>query len=270
MNRQLVFSVLLIFLLSSCNEEKDVPNLEPITEFNDSLFERCPESIDTTKNNYHIYNTSSPGEKWWVLSRQYGSCAGERGIFLFNETTSEIEIKIDLPNELSSPHGLTYKNGSLWLVGLGRMADAYQIDPNTGEIIRIWENISGSGIALRGDTIFVAGRGYIDLISQSDESKINTFNVNSNTIEDLTVVGDDIFYVVNGEIDPILKLSMNTQIIDTVALTGISTISTIAFKEDRFYVMSGETIYQYDSAVQETSGIGTLDINGWVTSFSPF
>ncbi|MFT6136584.1 MAG: hypothetical protein ACJAZM_003089 [Cyclobacteriaceae bacterium] len=256
-----------IVLLACEDDIKIIPVEQKIIA--SSLFDSCPNSVDSTTGNYDQVNPAEAGNKWWILSRQYSSCDGERGIFLFNETTSKIEVKIDLPNELMSPHGLDYSDGFLWLLGFDDKEMAYRINPSNGEIEEIFTNVTGEGISVVGDSIFIANGASIDLISRSNASIINTFHVNSNTIQDMTVIGHDIFYVVNGEIDPILKLNMVTSKIDTIALTGITALYTLAFRDDYFFAVDGYSIVKIDSINSNISTVATPNINGWLTSIRP-
>ncbi len=255
-------------ILLACEDENEIIPVEQEVIVN-SLFDSCPNSVDSTTENYHQINLSETGKKWWILSRQYSSCEGQRGIYLFNEATSKVEVKIDLPNELLSPHGLDYSDGFLWLLGFDDKEIAYRINPNNGEIEEIFTNLTGEGISVVGDSIFIANRASISLISRSNGSIINTFQINSNTIQDMTVIGNDIFYVVNGEIDPILKLNMVTSKIDTIALTGITALYTLAFRDDYFFAINGNSIVKIDSINSEIYTVATPNINGWLTAIRP-
>ncbi|MEM9327986.1 MAG: hypothetical protein AAGA85_20135 [Bacteroidota bacterium] len=236
-----------------------------------SLAETCPNSIDATTSNYHVLNTPQAGDKWWILSRQFADCEGERGIFLFNEATGLMEAKIDLPDDLLSPHGLEYREGSLWLLGMsGDEEEAYQIDPFSGEVLQKWPGLRGEGISVRGDTIFWGWNGTIYLTDRRDSSAISSFHINATTIQDLDVMGSDIYYIINGEQEPVMKLNMISAQIDTIALTDIRSFYSFAIKGEEIYAADYWALKQIRLDGSDTTVSFIPDIDGWITAIRPF
>ena len=89
--------------------------------------------------------------KWWILTHKNYE---EPGIYLYNETTETIELKLDLPENLESPHALAYDGESLWVGGIGEKESIYQLNPENGAIISEIKNIKTEGIALLDEYLY--------------------------------------------------------------------------------------------------------------------
>jgi len=120
--------IILTVLLCSCNR-----NLPEDFLFNDTI------------------ETEKIEQKWWILThRKYQS----PGISLYNETTLTIELELDLPENLESPHALAYDGTSLWVGGNGENESIYELNPETGAIKSEIRNISTEGIAVQDDYLY--------------------------------------------------------------------------------------------------------------------
>ena len=97
-------SLILLILVSSCNKYSIV--IGDNTEVLDTI-----------------------DKKLWLLKhRKYQ----KPGIYLYNETSGFLEIELDLPKDLESPHAIAYDGESLWVGGIGEDESIHQLDPQTG------------------------------------------------------------------------------------------------------------------------------------------
>jgi hypothetical protein len=238
--------IILTILVSSCN--KNLP---------EDLFLTNPINNETIEY------------KWWILThRNYAN----PGISLYNETTSTIELELDLPENLESPHALEFDGESLWVGGDGQNESIYQLNPENGAIISEIKNIKTEGIALLDEYIYYSSDNIINKIEKNGMpvEEIPTKNSSYN-IPDIAIYGNDLFYLRYSENEPVIKLNLfrktesiipNIESSGTYCLTisNYEIITVTAFNEiSHFNIRTGELI--------STNPTG---IDGWITAIAPY
>jgi hypothetical protein len=238
--------IILTVLVSSCN--KNLP---------EDLFLTNPINNETVEY------------KWWILThRNYAN----PGISLYNETTSTIELELDLPENLESPHALEFDGESLWVGGDGQNESIYQLNPENGAIISEIKNIKTEGIALLDEYIYYSSDNIINKIEKNGMlvEEIPTKNSSYN-IPDIAIYGNDLFYLRYSENEPVIKLNLfrktesiipNIESSGTYCLTisNYEIITVTAFNEiSHFNIRTGELI--------STNPTG---IDGWITAIAPY
>lgn len=205
--------------------------------------------------------------KWWVLVHPTN---GNEGIYLYNETTSSIEKKIDLPNGFSSPHALDYDGKSLWIGGFQDSASILELSPVDGSILSEIENIRTEGIACFDDYIYYSGSTNIYKIDKQGVP-IETISTQSNVIQDIAINQSTLYYVYNGVIDPIIKISSTDSTEGTLVETEVTGLYTLAIYNDNLIIITDSNeIRRFDiNSGQKISDTTTI-IEGWITAIAPY
>jgi len=70
----------------------------------------------------------------------------------------------------------------------------------------------------------------------------------------MAVIGSDIYYVLNGEMNPFVKPNVVKSKIDTIGLTEIIVLGTLDFRANYFFTTDKDSM---------------VKIDGWITSIRP-
>lgn len=236
--------IILIFFVSSCNRNLPDIYIDP---------------VDTENIEY----------KWWVLThRNYQS----PGIYLYNETTLTIELELDLPENLKSPHALAYDGTSLWVGGNDPEESIYQLNPETGAILSEIKNISTEGITVDEDYLYYSNFNIINKIEKNGTfvEKILTKNSVLN-IPDIAIDGNNLYYLSyseNGLVNK-LNLSSKTESIMT-AIESSGTYCLTVFDNEIITVSALNEINHNYSRTGVFISTNQTDIKGWITAIAPY
>lgn len=236
MKNRLLFLGLICFILNSCC--------------------KCEENKDE-------YET-----KWWILVHP---SYGNSGIYLYNETTSNVELRLDIPNGLTSTHALSYDGESLWIDGgSDSSCSIFEISPIDGSILSEIKDVCTEGIASSGDYLYYSSRYSITKIKKNG-ILIDTFNIQSEYIQDIAIDGSYLYYVVNGETDPIIQVDTKTEKQDTIIETGVIGLYTLCISDDNFIVVTDNNeIRRIDMKTKRIISDKKTGIEGWITAITPY
>mgnify|MGYP003114625629 CR=1 FL=1 len=208
--------------------------------------------------------------KWWILTRTNNNNIGEPEIVLYNETTSTIEKKIDLPSGFSSPHALDYDGESLWIGGFHGSASILQLSPIDGAILTEIENIRTQGIACIDNYIYYSGSSNIYKIDRQGVP-IETIPTQSSVIQDIAITNLTIYYVFNGSIDPIIRINPTNSTEETITETEVTGLNTLAIHNDHLIVTTNSNaIRRFDINSGERISDTETIIEGWITAIVPY
>lgn len=241
--------VILTLFMSSCNKD-----LDDITE---GFIIR--DSISNENIEY----------KWWILThRSYAS----PGISLYNETTSTIELKLDLPNNLESPHALAYDGESLWVGGIGENESIYQLNPENGAILSEIKNIKTEGIALKDDYLYYSYEKLINKIEKNGTlvEEIATKNSSYN-IPDLAISDNNLYYLRYSENEPVIKLNLSSKKESAIPITESTGTYCLTILNNEIITISP---FNEISHFNLKSGVfistKTTILEGWITAIAPY
>ncbi|CAH8283890.1 hypothetical protein EV196_103447 [Mariniflexile fucanivorans] len=207
--------------------------------------------------------------KWWILThKNYAS----PGIYLYNETTSTIELELSLPENLRSPHALAFDGESLWVGGNGANESIYQLNPETGAIISEIKNIETEGIALLDGYIYYSNYNIINKIEKNGTllEEIPTVNSSYN-IPDLAIYNDNLFYLRYSESGPVVKLNLSTN--KETIIPAIETSGTYCMTIYNNEIITTSVLNEINhNNIRNGLFISThpTPIEGWITAIAPY
>lgn len=210
-------------------------------------------------------------KKLWLLKhRKYE----KPGIYLYNETSGLLEIELDLPKALESPHALAYDGESLWVGGIGENESIHQIDPQTGAILSEISGIRTEGIAVDKDYLYysVYETNIINKIEKNGTfvEEIITQNA-SLSIPDIAIDGNNLYYLRYTATEPVVKLNLSNKNEIFIALAeSVDTYSLAIFNSE----IIGVTLLNGISRFEQNSGdfisSNLTGIEGWITAIAPY
>ena len=241
--------LIIIFLASSCNYDPD-----DITEnlvLTDSIID---ENIEY---------------KWWILThRNYEA----PGIYLYNETTSTIELKLDLPANLESPHALEYDGESLWVGGVGENESIYQLNPENGGIISEIKNIKTEGIALLGEYLYYSDNKTINKIEKNGAFIEGILTKNSSyNIPDIAIANNHLYYLRYSETEPVIKLNLSNKKESGIPMTESTGTYCLAISNNEIITLNPfNEISRFNLSTGKFISSTTTIIKGWITAIAPY
>ncbi|MBP0904439.1 hypothetical protein ACFSKN_12260 [Mariniflexile gromovii] len=207
--------------------------------------------------------------KWWILThKNYAS----PGIYLYNETTSTIELELSLPENLKSPHALAFDGESLWVGGNGENESIYQLNPETGAIISQIRNIETEGIALLDGYLYYSNYNIINKIEKNGTlvEEIPTVNSSYN-IPDLAIYNDNLYYLRYSETGPVVKLSLSKKtetIIPAIETSG--TYCMTIFNNEIITMSALNEINHNNIRTGLLISSQPTPFDGWITAIAPY
>lgn len=207
--------------------------------------------------------------KWWVLThKNYES----PGIYLYNETTSTIELKLDLPENLESPHALAYDGTSLWVGGIGTNESIYQLNPENGAIISELKNIKTEGIAVTDEYLYYSNYNKISIIEKNGTlfEEIPTQNSSYN-IPDIAIDGNYLYYLRYSENEPVIKLNLSSKAESVVPV--IESSGTYCLAVYNYEIITVTALNEISHSNIRTGALvstKTTGIKGWITAIAPY
>ncbi|ALJ06204.1 hypothetical protein APS56_14150 [Pseudalgibacter alginicilyticus] len=236
------------------------------------LVSSCHYDLDDVYEN-SIITDSIPNEnveyKWWILThKNYES----PGIYLYNETNATIELKLNLPENLESPHALAYDGESLWVGGNAEDESIYQLNPENGEILSEIINIKTEGIALLDEYVFYSNDKNINKIEKNGTlvEEITTKN-SSYTIPDIAINNNNLYYLRYSENEPIIKLNLSDKKESKIPIAeSIGTYCLTIFNDEIITVNPSNEISHFNLQTGAFISTETTEIKGWITAIAPF
>lgn len=229
---------LFLLVLFSCDKEVDLPtNLEEDT-------------------------------KWWLLVHP---THGNEGIYLYNETDSIVELKIELPEKLTSPHALDFDGESLWIGGAESSSSIFEISPIDGSILSEIGNVRTEGIACLNNDLYYAGSRSIFRISKQGVP-IETISTQASVIQDIAINNSNLYYSSNMETDPIFKVNLANSSEEKILETEVAALYTLAIQDDNLVVIANNKIRRFDINSGEKISDANIYLNfyGWITAIAPY
>lgn len=236
------------------------------------LVSSCHKDLDDITENIVLTDSISYENiehKWWILThRNYEA----PGIYLYNETNSEVELKLDLPENLESPHALAYDGESLWIGGVGENESIYQLNPENGAIISEIKNIKTEGIALLNDYLYYSNDKMINKIEKNGTliEEIATKNSSYN-IPDIAIYGNNLYYLRYSEKEPVIKLSLSNKKESRIATTETTGTYCLTISNDEIITINPfNEIIRFNLKTGEFISNNTTIIEGWITAIAPY
>lgn len=246
----------LAILASSCHYD-----LDDITE--GSVLTEDPVNTEDPINN------ETDTIRLWVLThKRYES----PGIYLYNETSSTIELKLELPENLESPHALAFDGESLWVGGDAENESIYQLNPETGAIISEIKNIITEGIAVQGEYLYYSGLSTINKIEKNGTlvEEISTKN-SSYKIPDIAIDGNSLYYLRYSENEPVVKLNLSNKNESRIAIAeSTGTYCLTVFNDEIVTITPFNEISRFNLQTGQLISTKATEINGWVTAVAPY
>jgi len=242
---------ILLILAHSCNSDLDD---NPVYETIDDS-----EILDTID------------KKLWVLKhRKYK----DSGIYLYNETTGILELELDLPKNLESPHAIAYDGESLWVGGIGEDESIHQVDPQTGITLSTIPNIRTEGITVDENYLYysVYETNRINKIEKNGTfiEEISTQNA-ALSIPDIAIDNDNLYYLRYTISEPIVKLNLSSKDESFIPLRGgsIDTYCLTLFNDEivGITLLNGISRFDQDTGLLISSNF--TGIEGWITAIAP-
>lgn len=210
-------------------------------------------------------------KKLWILKhRKYQ----KPGIYLYNETSGFLEIELDLPKGLESPHALAYDGESLWVGGIGEEESILQLDPQTGATLSEIPNIRTEGIAVDDNYLYysVYETNIIHKIEKNGSFVEEIVAKNASlSIPDLAIDGNNLYYLRYTAIEPVVKLNLSSKNESFIDLAGsVDTYSLTIYNGE----IVGVTLLNGISRFEQNSGdfisSNSTGIEGWITAIAPY
>ena len=207
--------------------------------------------------------------KWWILThKNYES----PGIYLYNETNETIELKLDLPQNLESPHALAYDGESLWVGGMGENESIYQLNPENGGIISEIKNIKTEGIALLDEYLYYSDYKIIKKINKDGTlvESISTKNSSYN-IPDIAIDANNLYYLRYSEKEPVIKIGLSHRIESKIPLTESTGTYCLTVSNNEIITINPfNEISRFSLRTGEFISNKTTNIKGWITAIAPY
>lgn len=228
----------------------------------------CHKDLDDIVEN-NVLTDENIESKWWILThRNYEA----PGIYLYNETTKTIELKLDLPKNLESPHALAYDGEFLWIGGNGENESIFQLNSENGEIISEIKNIQTEGIALLNGYLYYSNNKIINKIKKDGTlvEEISTKNSSYN-IPDIAIDNKNLYYLRYSEQEPIIKKSLSNKKENKIALTESTGTYCLTISNNKII-----TINPFNEIIRFNLKTGVFisnkatNIKGWITAISPY
>lgn len=214
--------------------------------------------------------------KWWVLVHP---SYGNSGIYLYNESKSIVEKRLPLPDPNGSPQALDFDGKSLWLGGgqsyhndngINTHNPIYELNPENGNIISTIENIKTEGIASSENYIYYTTYNEIKKIKKDGEL-VDSIQVDNVIISDLAIENLEIYYVFNGEIDPIIRINELSGEEEFLTETEVTGLYTLAIHNDNLVVVARNNyLRRFDKYTGEHLSDKKIEIQGWITAIAPY
>ncbi len=237
------------------------------------LVTSCNKDFDDLTENIVLIDSTLIDEniehKWWILThRSYQ----DPGIYLYNETTLQIELKLDLPENLESPHALANDGESLWIGGVGENESIYQLNPENGAIISEIRNIRTEGIALLNEYVFYSNDKNINKIEKNGTlvEEITTKNSSYN-IPDIAIDGNTLYYLRYSEREPIVKLGLSNKEERRIPLTETTGTYCLTISNNEIITINPfNEIIRFNLGTGEFISTNATIIEGWITAIAPY
>jgi streptogramin lyase len=209
----------------------------------------------------------------WVLIHP-SSAPLEPGIVLFDESRQTVERRLPLPpgREDASVHGLAWDGTSLWLSAVFP-PEILELDPETGAVRSRIEGVLAEGLASAPDgTLWYAGTrsgmsgARIANITRTGE-ELAAIPLPEPVVQDLARVGDRSFYLVNDDIDRIVRVDRAGAPSDLARVPNVAPYS-LGFDGRHLAVAVDGAIHRFDPATGALVGSGPLDVPGWITAIA--
>lgn len=246
-----IFTLLTLAILSSsCNYD-----LDDITE--GSVLTEDP-----------VINETDSIRLWILTHKRYES----PGIYLYNETSSTIELKLELPENLESPHALAFDGESLWVGGEAENESIYQLNPETGTIISEIKNIRTEGIAIKDDYLYYSGLSSINKIEKNGTlvEEISTKN-SSYKIPDIAIDGNNLYYLRYSEKEPLVKLNLSNKKENRIALAeSTGTYCLTVFNDEIVTITPFNEISRFNLQTGQLISTNATELKGWITAIAPY
>lgn len=241
--------LIIIIFASSCNKDFDDLTQNIIL-------------IDTTV-------TDTIDKKLWILThKSYES----PGIYLYNETTATIELELDLPKNLESPHALAFDGTSIWVGGIGANESIYQLNSQNGQIISEIRNIKTEGIALLDNHLYYSNNKTINKIEKTGAlvEEIATQNSSYN-IPDIAIADNDLYYLRYSENEPVIKLNLSNKRESTIPINESTGTYCLTISNNEIVTINPfNEIIRFNQRTGEFISNQPTIIKGWITAIAPF
>lgn len=200
------------------------------------------------------------------------------GMYLYDMTSQQILLHLDLPPGAESPHALAYDGKSLWL-GEIVSETIYEIDPADGAVLSTITGVRTEGLAVDGDHLWYSA----DLYGYPETSLVQIDHngsvqkeilVSPTVIQDIAFDGASLYYLVNDELDRIVRVDpasgAESQVADHVA----AGLAPYALSYDGKHLASidnaanGNELRRYDVLTGATVSVTPFGVPGWVSAIA--
>lgn len=218
-------------------------------------------------------DAGAPGALLWVLVHPTTAPLGP-GVFLFDESRQSIVRHHPLPpgRDESSVHGLAWDGTSIWVSSFFP-PEILELDPETGAVRSTITGVAAEGIAAATDgTLWYAGQREgtggvrVASVSRAGEELAALFPPEA-TVQDLALAGDTLFYLVNDDLDRIVRLTRSGARSELARVPHPAPYS-LGFDGAYLAVAVDGSIHRFDPRTGALVRSGPLAVPGWITAIA--
>ena len=213
----------------------------------------------------------TPGH-WWLLMHPNGASTPGAGVHLVDTNTGNLIRSLPLPLDAESPHGLAAEADRVWLSDMVSKK-IYLLDPFDGSALDTLSGGYTEGLAITATGYWAVNDNWphmsIDHRLFSGGVSLS-FDMNTNTVNDLAYDGEFVYFVVNDGNDPIKRINARTGARDILVPTTIATIYTCAFDGSAVVIDNdGGRLRRYDPDTGFVIDEVEHGLGGWITAIAP-
>ena len=207
--------------------------------------------------------------KWWILKHRNFQ---DSGIYIYNEATATIELELDLPKNLQSPHAIAFDGKSLWVGGNGENESIYELHPKNGAILSEIKNVPTEALTVDDDYLYYANFNVIYKIEKDGSFVEKTLTKNTIlNIPDIAINGNELYYLRHSEEEPLIRLNLNN---DTEHhIFGIENNDSYCLSIFNNELITVGPLNEINHNYLNTGRLkltNTTEIKGWITAIAPY
>lgn len=207
----------------------------------------------------------------WVLVHPSDAPQGA-GIYLFDEVEQQVVAQLPLPPGVTSPHALAWDGVSLW-VGDRAAGSIVEVDPSNGAVRSTLPGIRTEGIALDNGTLWYAeddnANLQVNLINiERDGTQLGSVSIDVTVIQDLAFVDGSLYYLINDDVDRIVRVDPTTGTSTDVAQNVYIAPYSLAHDGAYFAVAIDGIIRRFDPMTGAQVSEDPFAVPGWITAIA--
>jgi hypothetical protein len=220
-----------------------------------------------------VLSDAPAGGLVWALVHPTDAPLGP-GLFLLDEGRGVIVRRLPLPGAATSPHGLAWDGRSLWLSDVGDLArpTIYEISPDDGSVRSSFVGPATEGLAWDPATrmFWASTTSAITRLVRFDRSGevFETRETSEATIQDLVSARGSLYYLVNDDLDRIVRLDLEGHRSVELARHVDPSPYSLGFDGESIASAAWGRIRRYDPSTGALSSDREFLVAGWITAIA--